>query len=117
MYLKLYSNFYTVTLLYLFHTKILIQCIMLICLVSLDYVLVGMTSSNRSGLCGGESNDEADWRSNRCFLPSWYERHKCTRRHPCIIDVWEWDDTNRPGDVTSSVSIRTRVLYDPLMLY
>jgi hypothetical protein len=62
---------------------------------SLDYVLVGMASSSRSGSCGTGRNDEADWRSNWCFLPPWYERPKCTCHRPCIIDVWEWDDTNR----------------------
>jgi hypothetical protein len=50
-----------VALLYLFRTKkFSFQCIMPICLVSLDYVVVGMTSSSRSGSCGGGSNDEAD---------------------------------------------------------
>jgi hypothetical protein len=56
---------------------------------SWDYVLVGMSSSSRSGSRGGGSNDEADWRSNQSFLPPWYERPKCTCRRPCIIDVWE----------------------------
>jgi hypothetical protein len=64
---------------------------------SFDYVLVGMASSSRSGSCGGGSNDEADWTSNRCFLPPWYERPKCTCHRPCTIDVWERGDTNRAG--------------------
>jgi hypothetical protein len=56
-----------------------------------------MASSSRSGSCGGGSNDEADWRSNRCFLPPWYERPKCMCRLLCIIDMWEWDDTTWVG--------------------
>jgi hypothetical protein len=70
-----------------------------------------MASSIRSGSCGGGRNDEADWRNNRCFLPPWYERPKCTCRRPCTIDVWEWDDTNRARGVISSVRIQTLTLW------
>jgi hypothetical protein len=54
-----------------------------------------MSLSSRSGSRGGGSNNEVDWRLNRCFLPPWYEWPKCTCRCPCTIDVWEWDDTNQ----------------------
>jgi hypothetical protein len=56
-----------------------------------------MTSSSRLGSRGGGSKDYADWMSNRCFLPPWCEHPKCKCGRPCIIDVWEFDGTDRAG--------------------
>jgi hypothetical protein len=58
-----------------------------------------MTASSSKGSCGKglAEEGEADWRTNRCFLPPWHERPKCKCRHPCITDVWEFDGTDRAG--------------------
>jgi hypothetical protein len=68
-----------------------------------------MASSSSKGSRGG-SKDSADWRSNRYFLPLWHERPRCKCGRPGIIDVWEFDGTDRWGGITSSVPILTRIL-------
>jgi hypothetical protein len=62
-------------------------------------MLIGMAASSSRGSRGKASvvDGDADWRRNRCFLPPWHERPKCTCRCPCTIDMWEWDGTNRVG--------------------
>jgi hypothetical protein len=70
-----------------------------------------MSSSSRSGPRGGGSNDEADWRSNRCFLPPWHEHPKCKCGCPCIIDVWEFDAPTGTRGITSSVPILIQILW------
>jgi hypothetical protein len=63
-------------------------------------------SSSRVSHDKGRAQDgEADWRTNCCFLPPWHERPKCTCQHPCIIDVWEFDDIDRTRRRYLSVSI------------
>jgi hypothetical protein len=61
--------------------------------------MYGMVASSSKGLRGKvpTRDGEADWRTNHCFLPPWHEWPKCTCRHPCIIDVWEFEGTDRAG--------------------
>jgi hypothetical protein len=62
-------------------------------------MLIGMTVSSSKGSRGKAPivDGEADWRRKCCFLSPWHERPKCTCGHPCIIDVWEYDDIKWAG--------------------
>jgi hypothetical protein len=62
-------------------------------------MLIGMAASSSRGLRGKAPviDGQADWGRNYCFLPPWHEWPKCTCRHPCTIDMWEWDGINGAG--------------------
>jgi hypothetical protein len=62
-------------------------------------MLIGMAASSSRGSRGKAPtvDGEVYWMRNCCFLPCWYERPKCMCHRPCIIDVWEWDDSNQAG--------------------
>jgi hypothetical protein len=54
-----------------------------------------VSSSKGSHGKGPAKGGSTDWRTNRCFLPTWHERPKCKCQSPYIIDVWKFDDTGR----------------------
>jgi hypothetical protein len=62
-------------------------------------MLIGMVAPSSMGSCGKAPvvDGETDWRRNRCFLPPWHDRPKCTCHRLCIIDVWAYDGTKWAG--------------------
>jgi hypothetical protein len=57
---------------------------------------MGMAASSSKDK-GRARDGEVDWSATRCFLPPWHEQPKCKCHCSCIIDVCEFNGTDRAG--------------------